>query len=431
MRSTRLIVLAAVALAAGATTVDAQPAAPDDRTGGVLAGDLTLDAVYLLRDTDGDGVADLTTVFFGAGNASGIASPTGSVFAIFQAADRTVYIADGDNDAIYACRDNNSDGDAMDVGEARVWIRGGLFNFLNFLIETPNGLAGHGGAIFIANAGVGSTSPDSIYRTVDLNGDGDADDENECSVWFDAYTNVTNSNPFDLCFAGDAAYFADLRGGAADVIIRLRDADMNGSIGAGEFGIFLTDGDQGAACDLSCATDGVDIFVHNQSGVQSIYRLRDGNMSGAIDAAGESAVVWTESALPAGAVLQTSFAIAHGPISPVRMMAISSHGTGAQDAVFLLRDLNGDGDFLDTGETTALSTGVVDEGVFPENVRSLCFYAPVCRGDFDRNGAKAVPDIFAFLSAWFAGDSSADVDGVAGIAVPDIFAFLSLWFGPC
>ena len=48
--------------------------------------------------------------------------------------------------------------------------------------------------------------------------------------------------------------------------------------------------------------------------------------------------------------------------------------------------------------------------------------------DFDGNGAVGVPDIFAFLAAWFAGNPRADVDGVPGVGVPDIFAFLALWF---
>ncbi len=54
-----------------------------------------------------------------------------------------------------------------------------------------------------------------------------------------------------------------------------------------------------------------------------------------------------------------------------------------------------------------------------------------CLADFDHNGIREVPDIFAFLSAWFAMSPSADIDGVPGIGVPDIFAFLSLWFAGC
>ena len=56
---------------------------------------------------------------------------------------------------------------------------------------------------------------------------------------------------------------------------------------------------------------------------------------------------------------------------------------------------------------------------------------PYCPGDFNQSGSVGVPDIFAFLSAWFAGLPSADLDGAPGIGVSDIFAFLGLWFAPC
>lgn len=60
----------------------------------------------------------------------------------------------------------------------------------------------------------------------------------------------------------------------------------------------------------------------------------------------------------------------------------------------------------------------------------------LCPADFDGDGQIAVPDIFAFLSAWFAGPESAsawrtDFDGSCGVGVPDIFAFLSAWFAGC
>lgn len=54
-----------------------------------------------------------------------------------------------------------------------------------------------------------------------------------------------------------------------------------------------------------------------------------------------------------------------------------------------------------------------------------------CAADFDEDGTVAVPDVFSFLSAWFAGDPRADIDGVPGVAVPDLFVFLSLWFEGC
>jgi hypothetical protein len=56
---------------------------------------------------------------------------------------------------------------------------------------------------------------------------------------------------------------------------------------------------------------------------------------------------------------------------------------------------------------------------------------PPCPADFDGNGSAEVADIFAFLSAWFAGSASADFDENGQVQVNDIFAFLSAWFAGC
>ena len=54
-----------------------------------------------------------------------------------------------------------------------------------------------------------------------------------------------------------------------------------------------------------------------------------------------------------------------------------------------------------------------------------------CKPDFNCDGAVTVADIFAFLSAWFAGSPSANFNGVGGINVQDIFDFLAAWLAGC
>ncbi len=54
-----------------------------------------------------------------------------------------------------------------------------------------------------------------------------------------------------------------------------------------------------------------------------------------------------------------------------------------------------------------------------------------CAADFDQNGSLEVPDIFAYLAAWFAEDRAADFDNNGLLAVPDIFAFIAAWFAGC
>jgi len=56
-----------------------------------------------------------------------------------------------------------------------------------------------------------------------------------------------------------------------------------------------------------------------------------------------------------------------------------------------------------------------------------------CLADFDKAGGRTVGDIFAYLSAWFAGSSYASIqsNGAATPTVGDIFGFLSAWFAGC
>ena len=94
-----------------------------------------------------------------------------------------------------------------------------------------------------------------------------------------------------------------------------------------------------------------------------------------------------------------------------------------------------------SGSDTAALAIVRPDGIAPVRFRcrvinscGTTLTAPaeltVCFADYDCSGAHAVPDIFAFLSAWFAGDPAAfEFGGTPG--VPAIFAFLSAWFAGC
>jgi len=80
---------------------------------------------------------------------------------------------------------------------------------------------------------------------------------------------------------------------------------------------------------------------------------------------------------------------------------------------------------------TAPASGVHGFVIVKRNIGSGDVVLRVtCAADFDANGVVGVPDIFAFLSAWFAGEPEAfEFAGTPG--VPAIFAFLSAWFAGC
>jgi hypothetical protein len=83
-------------------------------------------------------------------------------------------------------------------------------------------------------------------------------------------------------------------------------------------------------------------------------------------------------------------------------------------------------------DTSALDCAAQGGTAGPENQSCFFYVCPAeCPADFDNSGAVAVPDIFAFLAAWFAQGQGADFDNNGIIAVPDIFAFLAAWFAGC
>jgi len=77
---------------------------------------------------------------------------------------------------------------------------------------------------------------------------------------------------------------------------------------------------------------------------------------------------------------------------------------------------------IKVSDTVAGMTGILNDW-------QLRFYGTeiTCPCDWDADGDTDVPDIFAFLSSWFAAAADFDLNGTT--EVPDIFAFLACWFG--
>ena len=83
-----------------------------------------------------------------------------------------------------------------------------------------------------------------------------------------------------------------------------------------------------------------------------------------------------------------------------------------------------------TGPCEVLSVGGYSDGTTQFTLAEHLGSSP-CAADFTGDNVATVPDIFAFLSLWFAGDAAADFDGNGTREVSDIFAFLSAWFAGC
>ncbi|WP_424964776.1 hypothetical protein [Dinoroseobacter sp. S375] len=348
-----------------ATTALTSPAVA--ATTQALFSDQTTDQVIYAADLNGDrdtNDAGETKVFFGADNASGLVAPTGNVFQLTQSEAGDVYVGDGASDTVYRLRDLNGNDTAQDAGEASVWFSSDNAN--GFALQTANGVAvGGDGAVYIVEADtVGNPAGDVVYRTEDLNGDGDANDPGESAIWLDLGALDASSSPFEIAFDGDTAYITDTAGGSPR-IYRAEDLDGDGTIGGAEVVEYVAQGD--APFALALAAEDGDLFAQDLF-TDGLIRYTDLNGDGLIDVSTEAFELWDPLGFVDGAIFD--FAIEDG------RGLIPSNDFNDNDEILLLTDLNGDGDFLDDGETTSLLLAS-EQGSLPQRPRSVLFYDSV------------------------------------------------------
>lgn len=363
----------------------------------ILIADQGLDGVFTSRDLNGDGDANDAgerSTYFDAANQSGLVNPTLNVFSVLQSREGDQYIGDGSTDTVYRLRDNNHDGDAQDAGEANVWFSpsnaGGL------TLPTPNGIGqGSDGAIYVVNAGTGSQPFDGVYRTRDLNNDGDANDAGEANVWLNLKDINTSSSAFDISFQGSTAFISDTVGGDTNVVYRARDNNNNGTVETSEVSVFIDNNNPfGVVVDFAVSANDKAVFVMeflDFSGPQSLFKLTDLNGNGTIDDAAEAEEVWNDTALPTGFELFANFDIA---VDAQGNIVLTSNGGSAspnQDNVVLLSDLDGNGDYFGTGETIIWTSRALT-GDFPDRPRAVAFNNKTLI-------AVAEPESLALLSA--------------------------------
>ncbi|MEM6577747.1 MAG: VPLPA-CTERM sorting domain-containing protein [Pseudomonadota bacterium] len=335
-----------------------------------LVGDQDADKVLFAADLNDDGDTNdpgEVTSFFDETNASGLTAPAGNVFAIAQTADGAVFLGEGDTDTVYRVKDLNGNNNANDADEAAVWFSAA--NAGGFALNTPNGVAvGPDGAIYIVDADTGGNpTGDVVYRTVDLNGDGDANDAGEAEIWFDINSFVPGIAPFEIHFDGEVGYIAVT--GANPQIIRVEDTDGDGTIQADEASSYVS----GPAAPFTFGfdvDDNGDIFAVDLI-FDQIFRHTDISGDGVIDPGTETSLVADIFAAGGGATFTLDEMMGE--------ILVTSNGFNVspeEDAIFRLIDLNGDGDFLDPGETVTVLR-LADQGMFPIRPRSVAFYDSV------------------------------------------------------
>ncbi len=382
-----------------------------------IIADRANNALWTLTDLDFSGTViepSETTRFFDASNAAGTLGPQNPTCLAVRC-DGLVVMGDQINQVISLFRDLNNDGDALDEGESRVVAGAGNASGVAFAF--PTGAAFDDlGRLYIVNAS-NSFGDDAVYRLVDLNADGDFMDADEITVYVGpgAFGGTrTNYSPQEIFFAGSTLFLRNSNSSAPSMHGIYKGIDLNNDGDAddpGEFtyyghtatsGIassagFATEPDrfrEGSIYDLQLATGGVDQLV----------RLTDLDNDGDALDPGEAVLVYST-----GESGFTSVDILSLPSGEVYMTDNSTK------RVVVLRDLNADGDFLDDGERTNLLAAM---GGVVGDIRQIVHFT-ACKADVTGDDGVTIDDLLLYLATFESGAFCADLDDGNGTGTPD------------
>jgi len=330
--------------------------------------DSTNDKVWRLRDLNGDGdcndPGETLDFYDDVAGAFVLSNNVG----LAVGTDGTLYMTDTTEDVVLAMIDTNGDGDALDPGETRVYydgraggnVDGVLMTSANSLWFDPTD-----GSIWIASANTGTAGTvDEILRIRDVNGDGDCNDAGETVRYWTAPTGST----------GDYIPTAVIRD-SANVVLYVDDASTSATIGG-------------------------------------VYALTDLNADGDAQDPGER----TPYFLPPAASVQV-WSIDRGPDGWYYMNEQTA------DVIWRFKDLNGDGDAQDAGESSIwYSAGVAsvqwDLAFGDDGTLYTCEQSPFKRvfamRDLDASGAIAPAEVTEPYNATV---SATVIGNLRGIAV--------------
>lgn len=263
-------------------------------SGRAAMGDQINRNVYLLSELTFDGDAqDLAESIVAADvtNASGVsfAFPTG---AAFDSLGRTYVVNAGNasgNDGIYRLVDQTADGDCQDAGEITDYVTTGLFGPGNGPYSPQELVFDANDVLYVRNS---STGLHGVYRCVDANANGRADDAGETSAFWDAANASGIAALAGAALELDAAhprslYTLQTAAGSLDQLIRLVDVNADGDAqDAGEAVIVYQTAEAGfTAIDVVSLSNG-DVLITDNSG-KRVYRLHDLDMDGLFVSVGE------------------------------------------------------------------------------------------------------------------------------------------------
>lgn len=365
---------------------------------GYLVADRTNDTIWRLVDADNSGAFDEPAEvinFFSGANAAGtlaIMNPT----CMATAPNGASAIGDQGNRVVYVFRDNSGDGDANDAGESIVYADATNASGVSFAF--PTGAAfGPDGHLYIANAG-NAFGNDGVYRLVDLNNDGDAQDAGEI-VPFAADGAFGPGNgpysPQEIAWIGEVLF---LRNSSAGLFGVFRLEDQNNDNDADDPGEFTPFFDATSASGIT-PSSGFALTVDPvrpgalytaqiaAGGVDQILRLADMNADNDANDANEAVLVFENSA--------SGFSIIDLLALPDGRLLLTDTST---DTVVVLTDTNNDDDFMDEGESAIFFANTTP--IFADARQLDPLVSTALQGDANADGVVDFGDLNATLSVF-------------------------------
>lgn len=343
MRLNNFLLVTAAALLAAPLSAQYAPILPFARTMDLVVADTGSDIAWRLADLNQDGdyndAGEVTALYDELVGPYLWTSPSCIVSDFLG----TVYVGDVSTDAIYAMRDQNGDGDANDAGEARIFFD--TTNASGVAMQQSQGITVDAtGVVFVAVSNPSGGIGDQIIRLRDLNADGDANDLGEANVFY-AIPGSTGTAAFSIptkvLVGPDAAvYFADVGTGIGQRgVWRLFDSDGSGTIDASEAVNFWNPTPSNGQY-WSLAIDQTGAFYLSEHVGDVVYRGVDADASGTITAAEQTVFYQTTPA--------TWWDLAVREDGTLWLC----DSDGASDKITRLVDLNSDGSAMGPNEAT-------------------------------------------------------------------------------
>lgn len=270
------------------------------------------------------------------------------------------YTSDFSADLVMRTLDQNGDGDANDAGEWSVFIDNGNASGVTFTSALVIRADAQGGIVGI-NSGTSASPLDFVWRAFDLNQDGDALDLAEITIVYDSVAGAFNiAVPFGLGIdpATGDLLVADVN---PDVVYRMHDANQDGDYyDAGETTIaYNSPVGSPAIKNVNAVQFAADgALFLNDATSDFILRGVDANADGDWNDAGEMAIFADKTGNSIG-VPANHFGIEVDELG--RVFAVENT-TAVGDLVVRYADLNGDFDAQDPGEVIKVYDGAAGPG---------------------------------------------------------------------